>query len=865
LFSVLSAEAPIVVISAPAGSGKSALLRSYAEANGKPVAWLNLDDTENELWRFLEYLLAAIDRAIPESIATARRLVASDYPPPLDAILTEVVNDLDGADELMIVLDDYHAISDAAVHEAVSFLVEYLPPNVHLVFSGRSEPGVSLARERSRGRVLDLGLEDLRFTDDEIAGLVEHVLGRAIEPEHLAQLSARTEGWVAGLIAALSVIARRSEIEITTALANSAAQVESFLAIETLNCLQPRLRDFLISTSILDRLSAPIVAAVSGFDDAAQLLDDAEREILFIVPCEEPWGYRRYHALFARALRSRLQRERPVEIPTLHRRAAAAYIEFGDDERGLKHAIDGGDFDLAASIITRNADRLLARGEMRTVRRWIESMPEAQIASRPAVALFYGWALAQTGALEGADRQADAVTAWIERAGTGDESARTAVLRLGEAEGQVAALRSRIAALRDDPAETIRWTRRALELLPDNQLPHRGGTALNLGHALGRLGDLDGAAESFANAAALGPEAGPLVSALGLRYQAGIEVARGRLGVATRLYDRAYEVARSRSSDDLPAIGIILEGMAELAYLRNDLDKAMRLGLEARERGSRGGEVKISVPANVIIGRAHAARGAYPEALAAIDRAIALSHWPGTASWKARILLRMGDIRGAQEWALDSQCELQDSINTQEELVMITYARVLDALGRANERAVLLDQLRFRAVGMGRVTSRIELDVLIALAAYADGDADAAISRLLPALRAGEDAGHVRLFLDEGPRLGPLLARVERALTGHANEPSPGFISMLRQVLAEEQASERTVATEQTSLIEPLTPREREVLQLIAAGRSNQAIASELFLSVGSVKTHSSHLYGKLGVRGRTEAVARARALGLIG
>lgn len=865
LFEVLSDDAPIVVISAPAGSGKSALMRSHFESAGKLVAWLNLDDTENDVWRFLEYLLAAIDRALPDSVSTARRLVASDYPPPLEPILTEVVNDLDGADELAIVLDDYHAISDPIVHEAVGFLVEYLPPNVKLIFSGRSEPGVQLARERSRGRVLDLGLEDLRFTNEEIAGLVEHVLGRAIEADQLAQLSARTEGWAAGLVAALSVISRRSETEISIALANSAAQVESFLAIETLNCLHPRLREFLLSTSILDRLSAPIAAAVSGFDDAAQLFEEAEREILFIVPCDEPWGYRRYHSLFARALQSRLQRERPGEITALHRRAAAAYVEFGDDERALKHAIEGGDFDLAASVVTRNADRLLARGEMRMVRRWIESIPREQIAGRPAVALFYGWALAQSGSLGEAEEQIDHVMSWIDRANNGDAAALALIPHPLEAEGQVAALRSRIAALRDDPQETIRWTRRALEILPESQVPHRGGTALNLGHALGRLGDLDGAAESFATAAALGPDAGPLISALGLRYQAGIEVARGRLGVAARLYDRAYEMARSRNSEDLPAIGIILEGMAELAYLRNDLDRAMRLALEARERGSRGGEVKISVPANVILGRASTARGCYPEALAATERAIALSHWPGTSAWKARILLRMGDIQGAQSWAIESQCDLQDSINSQDELVMITYARVLDALGRSRERDLLLDQLHFRAAEMGRVTSRIELDVLIALATYAKGDADAAIARLTPALRAGEDSGHIRLFLDEGARIGPLLARVERTLDGDAGEPSAGFVSTLRRLIAEEQSSELMTAIEQTSLIEPLTPREREVLQLIAAGRSNQAIASELFLSVGSVKTHSSHLYGKLGVRGRTEAVARARALGLIG
>ncbi|MGH2548450.1 MAG: LuxR C-terminal-related transcriptional regulator, partial [Thermomicrobiales bacterium] len=680
----------------------------------------------------------------------------------------------------------------------------------------------------------------------------------------LEQLNVRTEGWAAGLVAALSVASRRTGELLSVALANSESQIESFLAMETLDCVPPRLCEFLVFTSILDRLSPAICAAVTGFDDAAQLLEEAERTILFIVPCDSRWGDPRYHALFAQALQTRLRRDHPGMIGTLHRRAAAAYIEFGDDERALKHAIDGGDFDLAASIVVRNADTLLARGEMRTVRRWIETIPDSEIERRPIVALYYGWALAQSGSLGAAETQIDRVNGWIERSRSGDSAAKAYIPHPLETEGQIAALRSRISALRDDPQETIRWTRRAMEILPENQIPHRGGIALNLGHALGRLGDLDGAAESFAKAAAMGAEAGPLVAALGLRYQAGMEAARGRLGAAARLYDRAYELAKARSSEDLPAIGIIFEGMAELAYLRNDLDRAMRLALDARERGTRGGEVKISVPANVIIGRVYAARGEHPEALAATERAMALSHWPGTAAWRARILLRMGDVQGAQSWAVESQCDLQDSINSQEEFVMITYARVLDALGRSPERDWLLAQLRDRAYAMGRVSSRIELDTLIAMAAHSRGDTDTAVSVLLPALRAGEDAGHFRLFLDEGARIGPLLARAERALSDQAGEPSAGYIAHLRQHIAEERSSELPASIEQTSLIEPLTPREREVLQLIAAGRSNQSIASELFLSIGSVKTHSSHLYGKLGVRGRTEAVARARSLGLI-
>jgi LuxR family maltose regulon positive regulatory protein len=387
---------------------------------------------------------------------------------------------------------------------------------------------------------------------------------------------------------------------------------------------------------------------------------------------------------------------------------------------------------------------------------------------------------------------------------------------------------------------------------------------LNLGHALGRLGDLDGAANAFAQAAALGPEAGPLLAALGRRYQAGVEIARGRLGAAGQLYRQAHELALARGFGRLPATGIILEGMADLAYLRNDLDEAMRLAGDALERGLRGGEVKISVPAHVVMGRVLAARGDFDGALDQTDNAIALSHWPSTDAWRARFLLRAGEISCAQRWATESGCDSIDSLESVDEFVLITYIRVLDAIGRERERDWLLKGLRERTVTLGRVTSRIEIDLLIAQAAAAAGRMDEAVDRLLPALLVGESAGHIRLFLDEGPRLGPLLARAERAIDGGDDQPTPGFVARLRSLLAAEQPVASGAPVANGGLIEPLTPREREVLKLIGDGRSNQAIADTLYLSIGSVKTHSSHVYGKLGVRGRTEAIARARALGLL-
>ena len=852
----------IAVITAPAGSGKTTLLASWSASSSRPVAWVTLEQSENDPARFLAYLFAAIDRVVPDLIEPVRKFTQSDYPPPDEAILTALVNALDQAGDLAIVFDDYHVIDDPDVHRFVEFLFDYSPAHIQIVIACRYDPGLSLARPRARWRVLDIDLDDLRFTTDETTNLIAGAAGTDECTTDAQLLNDRTEGWPAGLALAISLYQRRPDSGMSMAYLGSEQQAQTFLANETLDCLSPRMRRFLLTTSILDRLTAGVCAAVSGEDDAWSLLEEAERTILFILPIDEDWTQRRYHALFAQALQTRLALEYPEEIPELHRRAAAWYGAQGDDEAALHHALQAADYDLARAIVIRNAPLLLARGEMRTLRAWVEKLPEDQRDTDPGLCLPYAWALAQSGVLVEAEAHIGHMEEWVERARAGDAQAREHLPGIAATEGELAAIRSRIAALRDDPEATIHWVRVAKSYFSEFDASKRGGIMLNYGHALNRLGDLDGAAAAFAEVAALGPAAGPLIAALGLRYQAGVDVARARLGSAARLYRQAYETAVNRGYADLPAIGIMLEGTSELAYLRDDLAEAERLASDALQRGHRGGEVKISVPAEIMLARIAATRGDFADAFARVERAVALSHWSGTIAWRARFALRNDDLETARRWAEESGCDVVDSIERKDELEMITYARVLDALGRTSERDWLLSQLHARAERLGRVTSRIEIELLQALAMHADGRIEEAVERISPALAIAESAGIIRLFLDEGARIGPLLARVERSLDVESRAPSIAFVARLRRSLAQERPTSQHEET--ANLIEPLTPRERDVLRLIAEGRSNQAIADELFLSLGSVKTHSSHLYGKLGVHKRTQAVARARELGVM-
>jgi LuxR family transcriptional regulator, maltose regulon positive regulatory protein len=859
---------PLTVVLAPAGSGKSTLLGDWARSTTRSVAWLSLDESDNDVVRFLIYLTAALSQAEAGLGDATRRLLDASYPPgPLEtmAALCDEIEETPGND-LVLVLDDYHVLSCTLIRDAVEFLLDRLPSRLRLLVSGRNDPALPLARMRARNQLTEFRVADLRFSAEEAAALLADLTGEAFADSEVATLTERTEGWAAGLVlAGISLQGRTNRADLIAHLSGSHRFVLDYLVSDVLSCQIPAIEQFLLRTSILERISAPLCDALLGAEGKAQsMLDQIERANLFLYPLDEERRWYRYHHLFAEALRHQLAQREPGLIPELHRRAADWFVGEGSDADALRHYLAIPDPHCAAEIVERHAIRMLERGEVATLRTWVESLPDAEVRARPRLALCHAWALVHSNALERVEVRLQDVEEWI-----ADHSDHPREM-IASFTGEIASIRSRVAVTRGDIDQTIELSQLALSLTPANDLLTRAGIGLSLGSAYSARGDLAAADATYAEVVSYGRGAGPLMAALALRYRADLSIIQGRLGEADHLYHHAQEFIEAHNATEMPAQGIICEGLADLAYLRNNLVEAESLAEEAVRRGEAGGEVlKIAVPAWLTLARVRQARGDESGALDAINHAVCLSNWAHMRAWRARIWLRQGKLALASVWARESGRRSSDIPTYQAEIEYATLARVLLAEGRIDEAIGLLIRLQTAAAKTGRIGREIEFLAVLALAYQAKGDHDEATATLTRALELALDERQIRLFVDEGTAIGSVLTRV-RGQVRRGNDSGSrrlsAYVDDLLLALSNGLPSSAEVVTPVVSsvLIEPLSEREQEVLRLIAGGSTNREIAGELYVSLGTIKAHTNHVFAKLGVRSRTEAVARARDLGLL-
>jgi LuxR family maltose regulon positive regulatory protein len=728
--------------------------------------------------------------------------------------------------------------------------------------AGRSDPTLPLARLRARNQLTEVRADDLRFTTEEAAHLLADLAGEALAGDDVAALTERTEGWAAGLVlAGLSLQGRTDRTDLVRTASGSHRYVLDYLVSEVLGCQDPAVERFLLHTSILDRLTAPLAEAVTD-DYAAAMLGRIERANLFLNPLDDERRWYRYHQLFAEALRHHLHQRAPAIVPDLHRRAADWFEANGCDADALRHALAIPDATRAGDIVERHAAAMLARGEVRTLRAWVESLPEEEVRARPRLGLRHAWALTHANELGAVEARLGGVEDWL--AAHPETPIPTATVL----EGEIAAIRSRVAVISGDLPRTIALSRLALSLTPADHSVTRSGIGLSLGSAYAASGDLAAAEQTYAEVVAYGAAAGPLGAALALRYRADLEVVQGRLHRADRLYRDALSFIAGQHAHEMPAKGIVCEGLAILAYFRNDLDEAERLARDAIARGESGGEVlKIAVPALSTLARVLQARGDLRGAVDAIERAVCLSNWSHMRAWQARIWVQQGNVAAAGRWARESGLRPSDDLTYPREVEYAALARVLIAEGRLEDGLALNDRLARAAEESGRFGWAIEFLTLKAVALQAVGQTDDAVAALASALRYAGDEGHVRVFVDEGAPVAPLLTRIR----GRARRAGDGddrrlgtYADDLLAVLATETGESPAIGNGTSILIEPLSEREREVLRLVASGRTNREIAGDLYVSLGTVKAHTHHVFAKLGVRGRTEAAARARDLGLL-
>jgi LuxR family maltose regulon positive regulatory protein len=870
----------LTLVSAPAGFGKTTLLSEWLEdrsEDGRSVAWLSLEEADNDPARFLAYLVSALQSALGEGIGEGV-LASLRLPefPPVEAVVGVLINELaDVRDEVTIVLDDYHVIHSGPIHEATSFLLEHLPENVHLVISSRADPPLPLAKLRARDQVTEIRAAALRFTTEEATAFLKGVMGLTLSAADVAALEAVTEGWIAALqLAALSMRDREDVSGFVESFSGGNRHVLDFLAEEVLERQSEGVREFLLKTSVLERMSAPLCDALTSRNDGQQMLERLEHDNLFLIALDDERRWYRYHHLFADFLRSRLQRGQPERMRELHRRAAEWYERNGWTSEAVRHALAAQEHDRAADLVEQVARKMWLRAEIMTLLGWLEELPEETRRRRPQLLLQYSAALLWVGRLDDVELLVQEIERVLGVSGEGrdedlqpsaDEPLRQVLL------GFFAAVRSWRAYLKGEPHGAIALAQRALELLPEEDVELRSFAAFRLAEAYRTADDLEAASAAFAETAELGRAAGHEYLVLrAMSRQAKLQVARGRLRKADHLLQRALLFAVERGGDSLPATGEVHVVIGELLYERDELEAAADRLKEGIRLAERMGQLDTLVEGYVALSRVEMAQGNVESALERAREASKLAERSGAAeaiveaaAWNARLHLTRNDSTAAVLELERIAGAPAVSVSMVRESAQIALARLTVARGEHEEALRLLEGLRQSTEAAGRTGKLIEILTLQAVALWERNRREQAVGSLTRALALAEPEGYVRTLVDEGAKVGELLSAIlEARQRGHpdATRIPARYLAKLLAIHAQESATPG--AGERLS--EPLSERELEVLALVASGKSNLEIASSLFVSLSTVKTHINNLYRKLGARSRTQAIARARDLDLI-
>ena len=872
----------LVLVCGPAGFGKTALLAHWAQSGGHPVAWLSLDAADNDPVRFWRHAVGALDRMCPGVGDRVGPLLGRPAPASFEGLVTALINELaaESGDDKLVVLDDYHLIDAAPVHGSVVFLVERAPPGLHLVLASRSDPPLPLPRLRAGGQLAELRADELRFTPDEAAALLREAAGAELPGAAVAALTARTEGWAAGLqLAGLSLRGHADPAGFVATFSGSHRYVLDYLAQEVLERQSEQVRGFLLETSVLDRLSGALCDAVTGRAGGQAMLEAVERAGLFVLPLDEVRGWWRYHQLFADLLRARLRREQPGRVPELHRAAAAWSEEHGFADDAIRHALAAGESAQAARLVEQHVDELILRSEGATIARWLAALPAGLASSRPRLCLARTFVAVADGDVDAAGPPLDAA----ERAYADavDEPFEPSVGRpaslLVNLPAIIALERGVLAHLRGDAEGTAASASRALAAIGEGEWMLDSVTRWHLAVAEWLRGRLPEAERSFASGIARWRQAGELtLAAWGGHYLGQVERARGRLGAALGTYQQTLEITASPGRPALPASGVPQVGMAEVAYQRDQLDTALAYVTEGIALCRRLAYTQPLATGLATLAWIRQAHGDLTGALAAMQEAERAAPSQAVTSLlnpvpaeRARLMLAQGDLAAAARWTEERCLAADDEPSYQREWEYLVLARVLLAQGRPAQAVSLLERLHAAAVAQNRTGSIIEIQTLLALALAASGEEAGAADALAGALTLACPQGYVRVFADEGTPMAALLGRLvaaQKTEQAAARGVSLAYLARLFRAFGQEPAmpdsGQDAVAV--PGLVEQLTAREVEILVLLSAGMPNPRIAQELVVTLDTVKKHVSHLLGKLGAANRTEAVTRARQLGLI-
>jgi LuxR family maltose regulon positive regulatory protein len=849
----------LTLVSAPAGFGKTTLLAAWLADDVRPGAWLSLDRGDNDPASFWAHVVAALQSVAPEVGATTLALLQESQPPPIEHVLTPLLNDVDTvASEIVLVLDDYHVIDAREVLEGVAFLLDHLPPRLHLVIASRVDPALPLARLRAGGELVEVRATDLRFTPEEASAYLNGAMNLALTADDVAALEERTEGWIAALqLAALSMEGRDDVTEFIAGFAGDDRYIVDYLVEEVVQRQPDRVHSFLLQTSVLGRLSAPLCDAVTGQDDGKAMLLALDRANLFLVPLDGGRRWYRYHHLFADVLHARLLDEQPDLVPDLHRRASAWYEQAGETAVAIDHAIAAKDFERAADLVEKAAPVMRQERREATLRGWFEKLPEELFAARPVLSMNYVGALMSTGEIEGVEARLQDVERSLDAPADAVYVDEEEFRRLP---GLVAVHRAGQSLLSGDVPATATFARRARDLAPADDHLARGAASALLGLAHWPLGDLEAAHDGYVEGMKELHKAGHISDVLGCAITlADIRVTQGRLGDAMRALKQSMRLANGHGDTVPRGTADMHVGMSAILRERGDLDGARQHLLRSEELGAHLGLPQNPHRWRIAAARLKEAEGDDDAAVTLLDeaeRVYAGDFSPNVRpvpAMRARVWIKQGKLDEARDWAHEQSLSAEEELTYLREFEHITLARMLLAQPSLDEATRLLEGLLQAAEEGGRTGTVIEILVLLALAQQADGDIEAALRSLKRALDLAEPEGYVRMFVDEGAPLAALLAAAaDRGI-------SPDYAQRLTASLV----AEVRVAPKQ-DLIDPLSERELHVLRLLGSDLSGPDIARELVVSLNTVRTHTKSIYAKLGVNSRRSAVRRADELDLL-
>jgi LuxR family maltose regulon positive regulatory protein len=878
----------LVLVSAPAGFGKTTLLTEWlaagpaGPADERRAAWLSLDRADNDPASFWTYVVAALRTAAPGVGENALALLQAPQPPPIETVLTALLNDLGAlAGDIVLVLDDYHVVDASDVQDGMAFLLDHLSPWLHVVIASRADPALPLARWRARGELAEIRAAELRFTPDEAAAYLNEMMGLQLTARDVAALEGRTEGWIAALqLAALSMQGRDDVAGFIAGFAGDDRYVVDYLAEEVLQRQPEHVQHFLLQTSILSRLSGPLCDAVTGQGGGKAMLAALERGNLFLVPLDDRRRWYRYHHLFADVLQARLLDEQPGQVPDLHRRASAWYQQNGEPPAAISHALAAEDFGRAADLVELAIPAMRRTRQEATVRGWLEVLPlgvlpDEVVRVRPVLSVHFAGALLSGGEFEGVEARLRDAERWLDATTAPHEGApaRPAEMVVADEEeyrrlpAEIEVYRAALALAQGDVPGTVRHARRALDLSPADDHLCRASAAGFMGLASWATGDLEAGHSAYAECMAGLRRAGYIADTFGCAIaMADIRLAQGRLGEAMRTYEQALQRAAEQSGPVLRGTADMHVGMSEVYRERDDLPAATQQLLRSQELGEHIGLPQHPYRWRVAMARLREAEGDLGGALDLLNEAERLytgDFFPNVRpvpALRARVWIAQGELGEALSWARERGLSVDDDLSYLREFEHITLARVLlaryqdeRAEASIHEAGRLLERLLPTAEEGGRTGRVLEILVLQALAHRALGDIPAALACLERAVTLAEPEGYVRVFIDEGPPMASLLrAAAKQGMTQN----------YVRRLLAAVSETGQDSPVRQ-ALIDPLSERELDVLRLLGTELDGPAIARELMVSLSTVRTHTKHIYAKLAVTNRRAAVRRAAELDL--